>query len=819
MVSPSHGTGRTPRPETDAPASGNPGDTSASPHAPAGQLLTDARGRLLDRLDGVRNGQVAVIAAPPGFGKNDLVESWIARSAGLHEVQLTAPMDADELRQRLAEAEAAIESPRDLVVLTVTSHRLATDAAAMGVVIENLTPRTRLVVAARVRPDIPLGALAARGRLVDIDGPEMAYTRSEAAAVLAANDYEHDDEMLDRILELSDGWPVVVNMIARMGLSPDQPQRLQRLMDSYIADAIIRYLSDEDIDLLVHLSMMDTLDPQTASMLSGRPDAAAQLSRLQSIGVPIAWDSRNTIRLNPMLTSYLRRDMQLRQPELYETLLLQATSWLRTHNRRADAVQLAVDARRFDLAWMIIGDYLVGHLHEASLPAEVERLSELVPEDWPGELMHAVTHNLGSPQSLLSHLHSIDNRNMVDLSYWGAANYTVFFLGLMRRAGYPRHPQFDAIIELAAGIGEDDVIDVQRTSHAALQVEYGLWLLHANRLDEARQRLFDGVGLGRLVGAPWVVVLSLGGLAVLNALQGNRDIALRMIEEADKAFAATAFDGTALDEYALLARAILGLDTTAGPQRDLRLERLASDPQRLVELDGVRAAVLSLALTNAGDPRGAVRLVNGWRDELRDPLLPGAQLLLTIAVVLAETQAGELDAARAEVRAIEGLDLPGCPEWVQVLQAHIALMAGDAQEAHDLLAPLVGDTSPLSARSTLSVLGTYGVAAAQLGDFAAAADATERARVLAQRLGMEHVGARFVAFTRAGSHEIDLTDAERNVLVHLNPTATLGQIAEEMFISTNTLKTHLRRIYRKLGVNGRDEAIERGRALGIIRVN
>lgn len=797
----------------------DPHDEPTLPARPDAAPGGEVRSRLFDRLDGTRHGQVAVIAAPPGFGKHDLVESWLASSPELHEVRLSEPVEAERLRWLVADTESTFTSPRELVVITVTDHRLATDAEAMGVIVENMSSRSRLVVAARVRPDIPLGALAARGRLVDIDGPEMAYTRDEAIAVLQAHDYDHDDETVDRIIELSDGWPVVVNMIARMGLSPDRPQRLQRLMDSYIADSIIAHLAAEDVDLLLHLSMMDTLDPQTASMLSGRPDAAAQLSRLQSIGVPISWDSRNTIRINPMLTGYFRRDMQLNRPDLAERLLLQATAWLRTHNRRSEAVQLAVDARQFDLGWMIVGDELITHLHEADLPHRIEHLSKLIPPDWPGELMHSVTRNLSSPQSLLSHLNSIDTSERRDLRYWGASSHAVFFIGLMRRAGYPDHPQFATVLDVAAGIREDEVIDLQRSSYAALQAEYGLWLLHANRLDEARRRLFDGVGLGRLVGAPWVVVLSLGGLAVLNALQGNRDLALRMIEEADNAFAATAFDGTALDEYTLLARAVLSLDTTAGPQRDLRLERLASDPQRLVELDGVRAGIMSLSLTNAGDARGAVRLINSWRDELRSPLLPGAQLLLTIAVVLAETQTGDLDAARAEVRAIEGLDLPSCPEWVQVLQAHIALMAGNAQEARDLLAPLVTDTSQLSARSTLSVLGTFGVAAAQLGDFAAATDATERARVLAQRLGMEHTGARFVAFNQVGSHEIDLTEAERNVLVHLNPTATLGQIAEEMFISTNTLKTHLRRIYRKLGVNGRDEAIERGRALGIIRVN
>jgi LuxR family maltose regulon positive regulatory protein len=59
----------------------------------------------------------------------------------------------------------------------------------------------------------------------------------------------------------------------------------------------------------------------------------------------------------------------------------------------------------------------------------------------------------------------------------------------------------------------------------------------------------------------------------------------------------------------------------------------------------------------------------------------------------------------------------------------------------------------------------------------------------------------------------DLTGRERDVLHLLPSRLTLREIASELFISQNTLKFHLRVIYRKLGVNSRAEAVECARRL------
>ena len=62
-----------------------------------------------------------------------------------------------------------------------------------------------------------------------------------------------------------------------------------------------------------------------------------------------------------------------------------------------------------------------------------------------------------------------------------------------------------------------------------------------------------------------------------------------------------------------------------------------------------------------------------------------------------------------------------------------------------------------------------------------------------------------------------LTDRELSVLRYLPSMMTNEEIAAELFVSVNTVKAHLKRIYRKLGVVSRREAVRRAHDLGMIR--
>ena len=62
-----------------------------------------------------------------------------------------------------------------------------------------------------------------------------------------------------------------------------------------------------------------------------------------------------------------------------------------------------------------------------------------------------------------------------------------------------------------------------------------------------------------------------------------------------------------------------------------------------------------------------------------------------------------------------------------------------------------------------------------------------------------------------------LTQRERDVLRFLASRLTVSEIADELYLSVNTLKFHLKAIYRKLGVRSRSEAAEAARRMAQVR--
>jgi ATP/maltotriose-dependent transcriptional regulator MalT len=61
-----------------------------------------------------------------------------------------------------------------------------------------------------------------------------------------------------------------------------------------------------------------------------------------------------------------------------------------------------------------------------------------------------------------------------------------------------------------------------------------------------------------------------------------------------------------------------------------------------------------------------------------------------------------------------------------------------------------------------------------------------------------------------------LTDRELAILRLLPAPASLRELAATLFVTPNTLKTHLRAIYRKLGAESREEAVIRARDRGLL---
>lgn len=92
-------------------------------------------------------------------------------------------------------------------------------------------------------------------------------------------------------------------------------------------------------------------------------------------------------------------------------------------------------------------------------------------------------------------------------------------------------------------------------------------------------------------------------------------------------------------------------------------------------------------------------------------------------------------------------------------------------------------------------------------------------RVMSPALEEDALGAlgRMARRAREGVDvEASLTPRERQVLALLSEGLTIGQIATRLAISPRTVETHVAKLYRKLGVGGRVQAIARAATLGLV---
>jgi LuxR family maltose regulon positive regulatory protein len=65
-------------------------------------------------------------------------------------------------------------------------------------------------------------------------------------------------------------------------------------------------------------------------------------------------------------------------------------------------------------------------------------------------------------------------------------------------------------------------------------------------------------------------------------------------------------------------------------------------------------------------------------------------------------------------------------------------------------------------------------------------------------------------------HHEAFSDGETRVLRYLQTNLSAREIASELYISVNTVKTHQRHLYRKLGAHSRTQAVRQARALGLL---
>jgi len=726
----------------------------------------------------------------------------------------------------------------------------------------------RLVVVTRVDPVLPLHRYRLAGTVVEVRLSDLAFTLDEARELMRLAGVELSETATRTIVDRCQGWAAGLRFAAASLEKQHDQDRAARDFCGDMGD-VAQYLMAEVLDvqpaggrqLLLETSVVDVLRPGLSEAVAG-PNAHRALALLSRGNAFLSEvpDSPNVYRYQPLFHELLRAQLVYESPQKVPELHRSAAAWMAEQGLVEEAVRHSAAAGDWEGATRyLIDDLAIGRLLLPGGGGLVDLLTRL-PADTQGAAASLVRAALAmavfNVEACQEHLIQAEGQlDSMRPPRWSAAALALQTVRLTYAAALANVEQ--ALGDAAAA---ERLMQMQLSERAVEHPELrvliesgkGAALLAAGQLDDAVEAFSAGARAADRPGCERSLINCLGHLALLAAMRGQ------LRKAADLAGRVAAIQQDAQIEAAGCPSAAVALAWVNTERYDLPAARRYA--QRAVESmsfahDQTSLAMLALVESRLrrarGDIDGALARIGVARSEVP---LHSQWLQEVLRIEWAELNVANGQAALA-LEIVGGLTEPDSPEGVLVL-AQVRMATGETFESP--ASTLRSVAASLSTR----VSGWLFEATRQLdgGDELRAGQALERSLRLAAperlrrpfrealpqvrrllradpQMAAEHgwLGAvtlddaqAFLQLRRDADFEPNgdkpapspllepLTEKEREVLGHLAVLLTTDEIAGAMFVSVNTVRTHVRNILRKLGASRRNEAVRRARELGII---
>ncbi|HEY4991420.1 MAG TPA: LuxR C-terminal-related transcriptional regulator [Nakamurella sp.] len=771
--------------------------------------------------------------------------------------------EAHRVRAGLAELPA-------LVTLVLDDFQHVGDRRVLesfGQLLEHQPPELRVVLAARADPALRLNRLRVSGELTDIRADDLAFTATEAAELLDRSGIQLSAHPLGLLLDRIQGWAAGL----RMAVMCRDPAGIdggfsrftgsERLVAEYLIEEVIDQLPEHERQFLLATSVADRLSAGLADAVTGHGDAQLILERLVARNALIVGlAGQNTwFTVHPLLRELLRHRLALEQPGTVTELHLRASRWFAAQGEPITAIRHASAAQHWDEVGRLLTGLALPQLLTTSGPALVSALGPAAARarvDPTASTLLAVA---------VCHFQRHDYEPMVR-----AANAAAELLADVPEGDRPAADVLIALVRLAHSRTRNpattpqsaarllDLLDrVPRRQLPAIEqyrvlaaTNAAVGQLWTGDLDEAEAQLHTVDAQCRLLGLGLTLLSVQAHLALLDVIHGRLPDAYRRASAAREIAEQRGWtsEPQALGLYAALAMTNLEWNQLDAAKREvdsgLTVSDSGSDPacQLVLAMTAVGIAVARhdhTATRAAADSLDAI-------EEQAGELPPLLARWCAVAHADAHLIAGEPGAAIDRLgHAREPSGFADALERVVRAKAHLLLDQPEA--ALDLLDPVAATAMPYRGAVVESKI-LAAVAADRLHRDTAAMAAITEAVDLAQSVSMvraflaagprvaaliarhRHIVARHLEFTReltpavtnhepidTGPPPVDaLTERELAVLTYLPTMFKAPEIAADLFVSVNTVKTHQRSIYRKLGVTTRRDAVDRARAMRLL---
>ncbi len=754
-----------------------------------------------------------------------------------------------------------------LIIDDLHELRSADALSQLEHLLASLPSSARVVLSSRRDPPIRLHQLRLADEVAEIRASDLRFTERETRDLLAASEIGLSDGAAAALHQRTEGWAAGLRLAVISLSSHPDPERFvyefsgtDRAIGEYLMAEMLERQPSAVQSMLLRTSLVDRVNGELADLLADRSGSEQMLLELEDANAfVVSLDAQRTwFRYHQLLADFLRLEVRRRLGDEVPDLHRRAAHWFADHGEVVEAVRHMLAAGDWPGAARLLAD----HLFSLTLDGQEGAIAALLPSFPAGAsaehpelaLAHAAVQlaqgrlEEAAAQLALaeSHVQSTPPARRL------AVAVASLRLALARRSG-----RFTEVMEqvnlLDASIADEssEPVALGTELRAVALMNLGIVETWSGRFADAERHVTEGATLAQAIGRPYIEV-------ACRAYQAfpSTSVSLRNARERGRHALALA-ERYGLSDRPVLAPALGAVACITVWMGEFEEgERWLRRGWEVVQADIDPAAAVLLHMV-----KGMLHAGRGEHQPALEALTAAvqAQSLLTgvhiLAPVIAEWLAamqarlGMPDEARAtldrfstEYEPMRGIDLA---------RAVICLAEGDPATALAVLGDVQDFMPPLGfpAYALVEAHVLAGLAHLALGDRNAAGAAAEAALAAAEpdRLifpfAMNNAGelldvlpghqtahsallADVVDQLRGApapstdreflSQLEELSPSELRVLRFLPTNLTRPEIAGELYVSINTVNTHIRNIYSKLHVRDRSSAVQRARQLRLL---